>query len=83
MKTSKPLTELTLDELNARQKSLKNIAIALGTIMLLACGILIYLSIESKKPGLLAAGIGFPMTFLPILIVLGQVRSEIKKRVSK
>lgn len=82
MKNNK-LSHLTLEELQAKKRSLLNITIGFGIVILIAFAVLLFLSITSKKPILMATGIGCLITLLPSFINLGQINTEIKSRSSK
>jgi ABC-type bacteriocin/lantibiotic exporter with double-glycine peptidase domain len=81
MKKIIPLTELSLEELNNKKKTVTGAVIGLGIVMLVACTLLIYLSITAKKTSLIAVAICCPIMFLPILINLQQINKEIKARI--
>lgn len=83
MKKGASLSELSLEELQKKKKTLQGAAIGLGIVMLVACITLVYLAITSKKTSLLAVVIGCSITFLPCLISLGQINSELKTRTDK
>lgn len=85
MKTmkSKKLNELSLDELKSKEKSIQTIVLVLGSFMIIASVILIYVAITTKKPSLTAVSMGCFATLLPILIVLKQIKDEIKSRIPK
>jgi hypothetical protein len=77
---NKKLTELTLNELNIEKKKTKGVLTGLGLVMLIACGILVFLAVKSENFALIAVASGSFITLLPILIRLGQIEKEIKNR---
>ncbi|MCQ9636259.1 hypothetical protein MP478_22105 [Chryseobacterium sp. WG14] len=82
MKNNK-LSHLSLEELQTKRKILQNITIGFGIVILIAFAILLFLSVKSKNPVLIAAGVGSLITLLPSFINLGQINNEIKSRSSK
>jgi len=76
----KPLTELSLEELNARKKTLVSVVIAFGIIMIIACAAMAFLVFKSKKYGLIGVMPALFISLLPVSIQLTQVNAEIKKR---
>ncbi|MDR6562899.1 MULTISPECIES: hypothetical protein [unclassified Arcicella] len=80
MKENKNLAELTLEELQAKQKKAKGAVIGLGIVMAIALITLIYLATKSKNYALLAVAGGSGLTLLPSIIVLKQIETEIKSR---
>jgi CDP-diglyceride synthetase len=83
MAQNKKLTELTLEELIAKQKTLKGAFIGLGIVMLIACIALIYLALKSNNLTLIVIAICCSITLLPSFIALSQINNEIKSRNSK
>ncbi|MEA5428431.1 hypothetical protein [Arcicella lustrica] len=82
MKENNKLAELTLEELLIKQKKAKGAVIGLGIVMAIALITLIYLAIKSKNYVLLAVAGGSGLTFLPSIIALKQIETEIKSRKS-
>ncbi|MEA5256854.1 hypothetical protein VB264_03595 [Arcicella aquatica] len=80
MKENKNLTELTLEELQAKQKKAKGAVTGLGIVMAIALVTLIYLATKSENYALLAVAGGSGLTLLPSIIVLKQIETEIKAR---
>jgi hypothetical protein len=80
MTMNKKLTELTLNELNIEKKKTKGVLTGLGLVMLIACGILVFLAAKSENFALIAVASGSFITLLPILIRLGQIEKVIKNR---
>ncbi len=77
------LSESSLTELAEKKKQLKGAAIGLGIVMGIAICILFYLTLKSKNYVLIAIIPACLLMFLPILINLGQLNTEIKSRQSK
>ncbi|REC46413.1 hypothetical protein [Chryseobacterium pennipullorum] len=82
MKNNK-LSELTLEELQTKRKSLQNMTIGFGIVILMACITIMFLSVKIKNPALIAVAIGCLITLMPSIINLGQINNEIKSRTSK
>jgi hypothetical protein len=82
MKANK-LSELSIEELESKKKTILSATIGLGIVMILACCALFYFAISSKNFVLIAVAIGASLTFIPSLITIGQINSEIKSRRSK
>ena len=82
MKNDK-LNELSIEQLQAKKKTLKNAAIGMGIVMLIACSVLFYLSIKSKNFALITVAIACLLTLLPSFIGISQIKAEIKSRDSK
>jgi hypothetical protein len=80
---NKKLTELTLEELQAKKKQLKGIAIGLGSVMLVVSILLIYLGLKSKNYGSITVALFCSITLLPMFTSLNQINSEIKSREDK
>ncbi|KGO94664.1 hypothetical protein [Flavobacterium subsaxonicum] len=80
MKKTRPLNELSMDELQQKKKVVLGATIGLGIVMVVACIISIYVAIIAKQPALLVIAVCCPTTFLPIFINLQRVNSEIKNR---
>ena len=74
------LSNLSIQELQAKQKKLQGAVIGLGIVLVAACIALIYLAIVNNNYSLIAVAIGCSITMLPSIIVLHQLKSEIKKR---
>lgn len=84
MKKVLPLTELSIEALYKKKQSLQGALLGLGVVMLAASTVLLYLVFTAKTPKVLAAlPISCCLTFLPIIIGLKQVNTEIKNRSSK
>jgi CDP-diglyceride synthetase len=77
------LSELTIEELNAKKKTLKAAAIGLGIVMLVACLALVYLALKSNNYALIVIAICCSITLLPSFIALSLINKEIKSRNSK
>ncbi|MEG1591315.1 hypothetical protein [Chryseobacterium sp.] len=82
MKANK-LSELSIEELESKKKTILSATIGLGIVMILACCALFYFAISSKNFALIAVAIGGSLTFVPSLISISQINSEIKSRKSK
>ncbi len=87
MKTSKQLPELTLEELQEKSKKLKTLLIGFAVAWTIIIGISIGLAIVLVKQGKVASAVPLlisPMlcltTMLPIIIIQGKVKEEIKTR---
>jgi O-antigen/teichoic acid export membrane protein len=80
MKENKKLTDLSLEELHAKKKTLKGATIGLGIVMLIACATLIYLGIKNKNYSLITVAICCSITLLPSISSISQINTEIKKR---
>jgi hypothetical protein len=80
MKENAKLSELTLEELQARKNKTKSAIIGLGIVMTIAVATLIYLAIRNKNYALIAVGMGSIISLLPSVIVLKQIEDEIKSR---
>lgn len=74
------LSELTLEELEKKKKTIIGAAIGLGIVTLIAFSILLYLIIKSKNVALVGVLPGSFIIFLPIFIGLSQINAEIKSR---
>ncbi|MEA5461041.1 hypothetical protein VB796_18410 [Arcicella sp. LKC2W] len=79
MKTKK-LSELTLEELQAKKKTLKGAIIGLGIVMVVAVATLVYLAIKTGNFVLIAGAMGCGITLLPSIIMVNQMNNEIKSR---
>lgn len=77
------LAELSLTELQERKKKMRGVVIGLGSVMVIALGILLFLAIRSKNYVLIAIIPGCLMTLFPVFISLSQLNTEIKSRQSK
>lgn len=82
MKTNK-LTDLSLEQLQSKKKTILTATIGLGIVIIIACFFLFYVAITSKNFALIAVGIGSLMTLMPSFISIGQINAEIKSRKSK
>lgn len=82
MKANK-LSELTIEELESKKKTILSATIGLGIVIILACCALFYFAISSKNFALIAVAIGGSLTFVLSLIGISQINSEIKSRKSK
>lgn len=82
MKPNK-LSDLSLEKLESKKKTVQSLAIGLGIVILIASSILFYFAIASKNFALIAVAIGSLMSLMPILISIGQINTEIKSRKSK
>lgn len=82
MKANK-LSELSIEELESKKKTILNATIGIGCVMLIACCALFYFAITSKNFALIAVAIGSSMTLMPSFISIGQINNEIKSRKSK
>ncbi len=80
MTTNKELTEFTLEELFAEKKKRKALLTGFGIVMLIACGILVFLAAESSNFALLAVPCGCFLTLMPSIVYMNQVEKEIKSR---
>lgn len=83
MKKKNALAELTLEELQTKQKKLNGVVIGLGIVMAAALITLIYTVTKTKNYTLLILVFVLPITLLPTLIYLNQLSTEIKSRNSK
>lgn len=82
MKQNK-LSELTLEELQEKEKKMKGAVIGLGIVMAMACFALFYLAVKNRNYSLITVGIGSSITLLPTFMALNQISNEIKSRNSK
>ncbi|AZB29557.1 MULTISPECIES: hypothetical protein [Chryseobacterium] len=82
MKANK-LSELSIEELESKKKTILSFTIGIGSVMIIACCILFYFAIKSKNFALIAVAFGCSMTLMPSFISIGQINSEIKSRKSK
>jgi hypothetical protein len=80
MKQNSKLTELTLEELQKKKKTIKSAIIGLGIVMLLAVTILIYFTIKNQNYAFLGVAFGSLISLLPSVIFLNQIETEIKSR---
>jgi hypothetical protein len=84
MKKETPITELSVQELYKKKQTLQGVLIGLGLVLLAASVIILYLAFSSKMPKvLIIVPLCCSLTFLPALISLGQINTEIKNRESK
>lgn len=84
MKTNHKLSELPMEKLLARKKTMLGGEITLGLVMLIACSILLYHSFQEKNMKILTvASTVSVISYLPTMINLGLVNREIKLRNSK
>lgn len=65
MTKNKKLSELTLEELFAEKRKRKGVLTGLGIVMLVACGILVFLVAKSKNYALIAVASGCFITLMP------------------
>ncbi len=82
MKDNK-LSELTLTELNKQKKQLSGILIGSAIVMLFLIGALLYLIVKKQNFVLLAIIPGLMLVWLPVIIKLSQLNTEIKLRSSE
>ncbi|ARS40042.1 hypothetical protein CA265_10435 [Sphingobacteriaceae bacterium GW460-11-11-14-LB5] len=82
MKDNK-LSELTLTELNKQKKQLSGILIGSAIVMLFLIGALLYLIVKKQNFVLLAIIPGLMLVWLPVVIKLSQLNTEIKLRSSE
>ena len=80
MKENEKLKELTLEELQAKYKQAKAALIGLGIVMLGAIITIIYFGIKSKNYSFFTFIFVFPITLIPVFIILSQLKTEIKSR---
>lgn len=73
-------SELNIDELIKKKKSLNGLVLATAIVMLLLCSVLIFLVIKVEKFSLLAVIPASLLCTLPSIIQLKQVNDEIKSR---
>ena len=83
MKKTKPLSELSLDELQQKKKLVLGATMGLGIVMVIACIVLVYVAIIAKQPALIVIAVCCPTTFLPTFINLQKLKSEIKNRLNQ
>ncbi|SHF70251.1 hypothetical protein [Pedobacter caeni] len=74
------LSELTLDELYKKKKTLQGATIGLGIVMVIAFSILLYLVFKSRNFVLITVIPAGLISLIPGIIGLSQVNSEIKSR---
>lgn len=82
MKENK-LSELSIEELESKKKTILGASIGIGIIMIIACCVLFYFAISSKSFALIAVGMGSLTTLIPSFISINQINTEIKSRKSK
>lgn len=75
-----PLSDLTLDELYKKKKTLQGAVIGLGIVMVTAFSILLYLVFKSKNFVLITIIPACLISLIPAIVGLAQVNSEIKLR---
>ena len=80
MKKNSLLTELNLDQLEKKKKLITGALIGLGSVILIASIVIIYIAVTTKKLGLIAVCFGSFITLLPLFINMQQINSEIKRR---
>lgn len=80
MKNKRNLSELTLDELHTEKNKRQKVTTVLGSMMLLICGLLVFMAVKNKNYTLLPIAIGSLITLMPSLMYLSKVAEEIKKR---
>lgn len=76
-------SELSIEELYKKKKTLTSIMIGFGVVMVILYAILLYLIFKSESFALIAIIPASLLSIFPTLIILGQVNSEIKLRNSK
>jgi hypothetical protein len=74
------LSELTLEELYKKKKTLQGATIGLGIVMVIAFSILLYLVFKSRNFALITIIPAGLISLIPGIIGLVQVNSEIKSR---
>lgn len=74
------LAELTLEELEKKKKTIIGAAIGLGIVTFIAFSTLLYLVIKNKNTALVGVMPACFIIFLPIIIGLNQINTEIKSR---
>jgi len=74
------LTELTLEELREEEKAVTKILYATAIIVLMLCGIMLYMIFNHHSSSLIAVIPACFVTMLPGIIKLSQVKAEIKSR---
>lgn len=81
MKKSSKLAEMTLDELYERKKKLQGVFIGLGIVLVVAEVILLYVAFTVEKmQSLGVVAICSAMAFIPAVVSIVQINSEIKSR---
>lgn len=80
MSKNKKISELNLQELEDKKKTLKGVFIGLSIVIVISCALLFYFAFTQKNYGLLAVAIGSLGWIAPGLIFLKQINQEIKKR---
>lgn len=83
MTINKNLSALTINELYAEKKKSKGVLIGLGSLMIIACALLVFVAIKSKNYALIGVACSCSITLLPMMTRLGQIEKEIKKRVQE
>ncbi|MFY1045864.1 hypothetical protein [Chryseobacterium sp. GP-SGM7] len=82
MKLNK-LSDLSLEQLESKKKTVKSLAIGLGIVIIIACSVLFYVAMTSENFALIAVAVGSLMSLMPIFISISQINAEIKSRKSK
>ena len=80
MANKNTFANLTLEELQEKRRKAKAVAIGMGIVMLLAITYLIYTAVTTKNYAFIAIAAGCSVTFLPVIISLNQMNTEIKSR---
>ncbi|RZK25567.1 MAG: hypothetical protein EOO43_05195 [Flavobacterium sp.] len=80
MQNTTKLTDLTTEQLLEQKKKLTGVTIGLGVVMLAAAIFLVYRAVVSNQPAFIAIAIGCSVSFLPTIIRLGQINTELKSR---
>jgi hypothetical protein len=80
MKENSKFKELSLEELITKYKQSKAAVIGLGIGIIIAVMVLIYLAVSNENYALIAVAIATSISFLPSIIVLKQIETEIKSR---
>lgn len=74
------LSALTIDELHKQKRSLNGMVLGTGIILLILCGVLLYLINKSRSFSLLPVVPCCLLIVIPGIIKLSQVNAEIKSR---
>ena len=80
MKTNNKLAELSLEELQTKQRKSRAVVTGTGIVMVIALIIITWSAFRSKNFALFSLVCTLPMTLLPGLIYLNQLGKEIKSR---
>lgn len=76
----KKLSELTLQELQEKKKTITGVSIGLGIVMAIACPLLLYFAITQKNYALMVVATGSLTSLAPGLSIMSQIKKEIKTR---